>query len=76
MKSTVREALLCVVLGFGSLMGLPMRPEQVEELMWAMSRPKVAETTPEEAEDPDWLTELLRRARGNVPSVPLRGGGR
>jgi hypothetical protein len=35
-------------LEIGTLMGVPMQPEQIEELMHAMNQPKVAETDPEE----------------------------
>ncbi len=61
MKGSLRKVLLCSVLGFGSLMGVPMRAEEIEELMQSLSRPKVAETTPEEHDDSDWLTKLLKK---------------
>jgi hypothetical protein len=42
--------LFCVFLEFGVLAGVPMRPEQVRELMQMMSRPKVAHVLPHEDE--------------------------
>jgi hypothetical protein len=58
MKTTLRKLLLCGVLGFGSLAGVPMKPREIEELMWAMSQPKVAQTDPEEADKPDPLKRI------------------
>jgi len=41
---------LCVFLQFGALAGLPMRPEQIEELMRMLSQPKLAHVLPDESE--------------------------
>jgi hypothetical protein len=38
-----------------------MRPDEVEELMYAMSQPKVAHTLPDDADAGDDLRELLRK---------------
>ena len=40
MKSQLRTALLCFGLGIGSIMGVPMRAEEIEELIsiWRISR--------------------------------------
>jgi hypothetical protein len=40
----LRAILLCLVLGIGSLMGAPMRAEEIEQLMAAMTQPKIAHT--------------------------------
>lgn len=40
--------LLSVFLEFGALAGVPMRPEQVEELMQMSGRPKVAHVLPDD----------------------------
>lgn len=58
MKHAFRKLFLCGVLGFGSLIGVPMRPAEIEELMRQMSLPKIAQTNPEQAEKPEWLREL------------------
>lgn len=41
---------LCVFLEFGVLAGLPMRPEQIRELMQLLSQPKLAHVLPDEHE--------------------------
>ena len=44
-----------MVLEVGVLSGVPMRPEQIKELMQLMTTPKVAHTSPDErhaGEDP------------------------
>ena len=49
-----------MVLQVGVLSGVPMRPEQVRELMFQLGTPKVAHTSPEErhsSDDPPEGTE-------------------
>ena len=43
-----RTMLVCFALGFGSLVGISMRPEEIEALMRDMNRPKIVHTLPEE----------------------------
>jgi hypothetical protein len=43
-----RKVLLCGVLELGALMGAPMRPEEIEELLSSMNQPKLEQTRPEE----------------------------
>ena len=43
----------CIGLEFGALVGIPMRPEQIQELMQTLNVPKVAQTTPDESESGD-----------------------
>jgi len=52
-KKRLRSALLCLVLGMGSLIGAPMRPEEIEDLMHAMNQPKVARVLPDESDHGD-----------------------
>ena len=47
-KKSLRTILTCMVLQVGVLSGVPMRPEQVRELMFQLSTPKVAHTSPDE----------------------------
>ena len=47
-RRRLRTVMCCAILEIGTLMGVPMRPEQIQELMHAMNQPKVAETDPEE----------------------------
>ncbi len=60
MKRTLRKLVLLGALGLGSLVGVPMRPEEIEELMRQMSVPKVARTVQDESEKPDCLKELIK----------------
>lgn len=53
-----RLLLLCFAVGFGSLIGIQMKPEEIEELMSNMNQPKIAHTLPEDYEDGE---ERLRK---------------
>lgn len=44
----LRTILCCVVLQVGALVGVPMRPEQIRDLMQALNQPQLAQTNPEE----------------------------
>lgn len=50
-KSRLRSLVLCGTLGLGSLMGVPMRAEEIEELMSLANQPKIAHVLAEEKED-------------------------
>ena len=43
-KARLRTVLCCSVLQIGALLGAPMRPEQIQELMRSLNAPKVAHT--------------------------------
>ena len=64
MRHRLRTILLCLVLEMGALTGVPMRPEEIEELMHTMNQPKVAHTIPDEHEkgDDDRGTEHIDAA--------------
>jgi hypothetical protein len=53
-----RKILFCLVLGLGSITGVAMRPEEIEELMHAMNQPRVEVVVRQDA-DP-----------GEPPTVP------
>ena len=53
MKKRFRKILLCLVLCVGSQMGLPMRVEEIEELMRTMNQPKIVRKFAVEAERGD-----------------------
>jgi len=53
MKHKLRTLLLCLPLLVGLLMGSPMRPEEIEELMQRMNQQKIAHTIPDESENGD-----------------------
>ena len=44
----LRTVACCAILEIGILMGVPMRPEQIQDLMRVMNVPKIARTNPEE----------------------------
>jgi hypothetical protein len=45
--------LLCFVLCVGAQIGLPMRPDEIEELMRTMNQPKIVRKFAEEEEHGD-----------------------
>ena len=52
-KKSLRTIFACMVLQVGVLSGVPMRPEQIRELMFQLSTPKVAHTSPDERHSSD-----------------------
>ena len=56
------KAFVCVFLGIGSVMGVPMRPEEIAELMSNMNQPKIAVTLPEDDDRGNPLRDLLKRS--------------
>lgn len=44
----LRTAFVCTFLQFGALVGVPMRPEEIQELMRQMNAPKLAHVLPSE----------------------------
>ena len=53
MKRRFRKMLLCFVLCVGAQIGLPMRPDEIEELMRTMNQPKIVRKFAEEKERGD-----------------------
>ena len=49
----LRTIACCAILEVGTLMGVPMRPEQIQDLMRAMNVPKLAQTNPDESSTGD-----------------------
>lgn len=62
MKTRLLKAFVCVFLGVGSVMGVPMRPEEIAELMSNMNQPTIAVTLPEDDDRDDPLRELLKQS--------------
>ena len=50
MRSLFRKLLLLMTLQAGVFLGVPMRPEEIRELLKQMTQPKIAHTLPDEAE--------------------------
>jgi hypothetical protein len=49
--SRLRTLTLCFALGLGSLVGCPVRAEEIEELMAQTNQPKIAHVLPVEDDD-------------------------
>ena len=47
----LRVVLACAGLQLGVLMGVPMRPDQIEELMHQMNQPRLAHVLPEKDDE-------------------------
>ena len=50
MKQRFRKILLCLVLGMGSQLGVPMRADEIQELMRTLNQPKLVRKFAEEEE--------------------------
>jgi hypothetical protein len=50
LKEKLRVLLACMTLEAAVIMGMPMRPEQIKELMQQMNQPKVAHVLRSEEE--------------------------
>ena len=64
-KHRLRTLACCVVLQVATLIGVPMHPEQVQELMRSLNQPKLARTTPEEKKN-----DGARSRHQKDPSMP------
>ncbi len=53
LKQRLRTILCCLTLEVGTLVGVPMRPEQIQDLMQTLNQPKVAQTIPDETDTGD-----------------------
>lgn len=51
LKTRLRTLLCCVVLEIGALTGVPMRPDEIQELMNTLAQPKLARTNPDKPDD-------------------------
>jgi hypothetical protein len=48
LRERLRTVLVCCVLEFGAMIGLPMRPDEIVALMHTMNQPTIVRTTPDE----------------------------
>jgi len=55
MKYTAKRLFLIFAIALGLMMGAPMRPDEIEELLHQMNQPKVAHTLRKEDVDDDKL---------------------
>ena len=52
-KHLLRTLVVCLPLMFGALSGVPMKPEEIEELMHNLNQPKITVIIPDESENGD-----------------------
>ena len=50
-KHQLRTLIVCLPLALGLLMGVPMKPEEIEQLMHDLNQPRIAVTIPGESEN-------------------------
>jgi len=65
-KQRLGKVFFCVALGFAAFGGVYMRPEEIEDLMDTMNRPKIAHTLPESRDNGD---DLIRRLGLSLPDA-------
>lgn len=47
-RERLRTLLVCITLEVGVVFGVPMRPEQIQELMFQLQLPKLAHVIPDD----------------------------
>jgi hypothetical protein len=52
-RKRLRTVLVCMVLEFGAVIGVPMRPDEITRLMQTMNQPTIAHALPDESENGD-----------------------
>jgi hypothetical protein len=52
-KKLLRTLAICLPLMAGIVGGVPMKPEEIEELMHSLNQPKITVTIPGESENGD-----------------------
>ena len=53
LKEKLRVLMVCLTLEFGVIIGAPMRPDEIRELMHQMNQPALAHVPPSEEEAGD-----------------------
>ena len=59
MKARLCKALVCVGLALGSIMGMPMTPDQIADLLNLMDQPKIVMTISKDDDKDDPMKKLL-----------------
>jgi len=57
-RTRLCKLVVCLALGLGALMGMPMRPDEIEELMRTMNESVIETTIPDESDKDDPLKKL------------------
>ena len=68
----LRTLLVCSMLEYAALMGSPMRPEEIEELMRQMNQPKLAHVLRDEDDSGDGEPEPRTSTQHPEPSTENR----
>jgi len=55
--SSLRVLVVCLALEMGVISGVPMRPGEIQELMYQMNQPKLAHLLPSENDEGNDLPE-------------------
>jgi hypothetical protein len=58
LQKRIRTVFACCVLEFGALIGLPMRPKEIDNLLRTMNQPEIARTMPDESDTDDGMGEV------------------
>lgn len=53
LRSRMRVVFVCAFLQFGTLVGVPMRPKEIQELLQMMNAPKIAQVLPSDEQSGD-----------------------
>ena len=69
LRERLRILACCVILQVAATIGLPMRPEQVQDLMRVLNAPKIARTNPADDEKGDPAARIKRVQRANGRSA-------
>jgi ferredoxin len=75
LSSRLRTLLVCSMLEFSALMGSPMRPDEIEELMRQMSQPKLAHVLRDENDSGDGDPEPRTPVECLMPKLTVEGYG-
>jgi hypothetical protein len=58
-RRILRAVFLGIVLSGGSILGVPMRPEEIEDLVCCMNKPNVEVTVDEETAEDELIRQIL-----------------
>ena len=75
-KSRLRTVVCCLALQVGAMTGVPMRPDEIQELMHTLAQPKLARTNPDRPDDGDVAAGGGRRGCAHQAWVEASGPGR
>ena len=53
LPSRLRTLLVCAMLEYAALIGSPMRPEEIQELMRVMNQPKLVHVVSDDEPEPE-----------------------